>query len=662
MDIIKMRGWLFVALLLAVAVPFLFFNASGDSRKTRILKLLDKGMIGGLTGEQTAMLFNTVTIVKNEAGIDEPVLINTPFRDGYLHVYTTTPEVQDVTGCGRGNAVYDVKLNAIFIDQSFINPWQQSRLAEKLGVPNYLKVMSGYFHYVLLHEMGHRALHREEEDLHEERLRQMEDEADDFAFAHLDSLYNKYWLESQVIAGGYFADNGGMDWVNSEEMMELGNVHDRMTLDLVVPLSILAKSMFQPDSPFSVFQTDNAHRSFVEKALHILERIRKLTDVDAALMYRFAVLNELLTRMKGVQQNNIFSIDSPDWIQHVSSDSGRVKIISANNETFEISFAEVEQQLKAGKDAYRLTYASRQGKEKIADWMVQRLAQNGLSTFGENPHSAFRTAGAEDTWFIDMAHDLAGSELKVLSQSQFFEDEDGSKSSYHLYSLMKGEKVLDTVREENLVAEAQKQTGMYMDIYSSVNICNGVVYFHNRQYEVADADTVARTVMIKCKPGSLQIDSVLLFRLPPMTEKVKRIKYVCRNEGVPRAFMLSLSDSSWKLWGLSSDLPAQLLYEKKVLLQEALSNAKYSVSHAPEGYKDGTLDKETGTSICSFTYADGHVLMNFENDSYYRYNVSRKELGTVFHLGGEEIMTVPLPGQYFGIYALNGKKIFVIRK
>jgi hypothetical protein len=109
------------AVCLGLLLWLVFQPSPTERRRTAIDNALREGRIGQLSPDQTAWMSTTVSWMAGAAGVTDPVALNAPFLAGRLNVYTTTPASSTVTHCGRGNAVYDAELDAIFLDQGLFD-------------------------------------------------------------------------------------------------------------------------------------------------------------------------------------------------------------------------------------------------------------------------------------------------------------------------------------------------------------------------------------------------------------------------------------------------------------------------------------------------------------------------------------------------------------
>jgi hypothetical protein len=154
------------AVSIATLLTWLVLDHGGrvSERCGAVNDALKRGAIRPVATDEMAPFVTTVRWLAAAAGVREPIVVNVPFAphvDNRLHVFTTTPDAVSITRCGRGNAIYDAELDAIFVDHDVIHSmdWDRLLAQTELGfrdVPS-LRV---YTRFVLLHEFGHRVLHR----------------------------------------------------------------------------------------------------------------------------------------------------------------------------------------------------------------------------------------------------------------------------------------------------------------------------------------------------------------------------------------------------------------------------------------------------------------------------------------------------------------------
>jgi hypothetical protein len=156
--------------------------------RRRIESRLGDGTIGVLNSSERDFFSGILQGWAKQAGIDDQVLLDQPFKGEGLHVFSTTGAAQDLTENPAGNGLYNPRLDAIFLDEAlFRTPTVAHLYADIVIRPHQAdqRTFSGYLLFVFLHELGHRTLHR---SVRIDSRRDKEREADEFAAAVLQKV------------------------------------------------------------------------------------------------------------------------------------------------------------------------------------------------------------------------------------------------------------------------------------------------------------------------------------------------------------------------------------------------------------------------------------------------------------------------------------------
>jgi hypothetical protein len=208
-------------------------GSTAQRRRAAIDQALRQGQIGQLSQDQTAWLSGTIAWMASAAGVGEPIVLNAPFHKGRLQVYTTTPTVLALTHCGRGNAVYDAQLDVIFLDRDLFDSrdfrtYLSTTAYGNLVSLNDLPFVQTYVRFLILHELGHRTLHRKAAasfDSGGSAAEIREREADAFALEHLQTAYSMPQARSSNVG------EGGAELLNLQ--YERLNTEERTLVDLL---------------------------------------------------------------------------------------------------------------------------------------------------------------------------------------------------------------------------------------------------------------------------------------------------------------------------------------------------------------------------------------------------------------------------------------------
>lgn len=187
---------------IAALLTWLVADRGGTTaaRRRAVNDALQRHAIRPVATGEMAQFVSTVRWLAVAAGVREPIVVNVPFSprlDHRLHVFTTTPAAATVTRCGLGNAVYDAELDAIFVDHDIIHSmdWDRMLAQTELGFRD-IPSLRVYTRFVLLHELGHRVLHRRSGGFFDVAgpaasgdQQRREREADHFATMHMPGAY-----------------------------------------------------------------------------------------------------------------------------------------------------------------------------------------------------------------------------------------------------------------------------------------------------------------------------------------------------------------------------------------------------------------------------------------------------------------------------------------
>lgn len=131
--------------ILALFLPFLAFALFPDNREEHLRRWLASNRV--LRPDQRAdlerWLSNDLAILK----LPEPIRVNPASLEGALPVVVLDGSIPGVVRDLRGNAAYDPKLDVIFVDRSLL-----------LSSEGELRIDEDFLDFILLHEIGHRAL------------------------------------------------------------------------------------------------------------------------------------------------------------------------------------------------------------------------------------------------------------------------------------------------------------------------------------------------------------------------------------------------------------------------------------------------------------------------------------------------------------------------
>jgi hypothetical protein len=275
-------------------VIWLFIDSSPLTRRiNRLNQLVATGKIYQPTDAERDALAKTVKWLGEAAGLSiARVAINEKFSSdnetGTFRVYVTLPDQIDVTGCPAYNAIYDPELDAILLDQSFIalSEWKQILAAPDgewgldipLSVQN-VPSINVFLRFVLLHEFGHRQLHRRATVwyLNEATARRREEEADQFALEKMQHAFataSKYGIEAIEEATGNL-----ISYPVTADMP----INDQVEASLVEMIKVMLAAQFALPSASATFAIGRSHPNVITRLINLMDTAARTYHSDSLL-------------------------------------------------------------------------------------------------------------------------------------------------------------------------------------------------------------------------------------------------------------------------------------------------------------------------------------------------------------------------------------------
>lgn len=255
---------------LIIAVVFIFWlvldNIYWSNPKSAIEKALRQNTIGMLSLKENQELQRLLDELASVSDCNIRVILNKPFSEKGLNVFTTSSQQKKLTKCEYADAIYNVGLDAVFLDEALL---RSSRISCTFGSCSidYSKLRNQtaeiYLRYLILHEFGHRCLHRNLNFLsifHGAKKR--EREADSFAQEKLQQLEEKGQLTSPAAKARWFHLPPSTKIPSS----------DRVHVALADMANEITEMLLFSDAPYSSISPNKTHDSFVNRSLDALER------------------------------------------------------------------------------------------------------------------------------------------------------------------------------------------------------------------------------------------------------------------------------------------------------------------------------------------------------------------------------------------------------
>lgn len=653
--------------LLAALLGFLVVESNGQNERRRELDVaLKEGTIGGLNAEETYRLSETLRAFAKAVGIKEELTLNSPYRSGTLQVYTTTPAARKITHCGRGNAVYDAELDAIFVDMSVVKPLDSETRSvdDDKRKPNN-QLISTYLHFVLLHEMGHRQLHRSSGGFFDstkgDLQRTHEDEADDFAIANLIKIYKQFLLKSQAVASGLYGGSSGMAWLNAEELMDEDFSQNRVTLDIVMALFAMTKELQLSNYPFSPFYSDEAHANLVERSLRILQALDRVENLDRAISNRRNYLKAFLQRLKLQADVQLMQIEIPGWIAEIAFAKQDLWIVSNIGQSYRFTRAEIERSRASKRHTApeRVVASAYPRPDNWFAWLDLPSSESA-STFG---HGKVEDSRGQEA---PIPKSFSGHYLLKVHQ----QDENGkyrqaietlhsrqdlkiviTDADAHYFTVMEDgeikwqENIGAVLAEYGRLAGERVSEGFRL---KALNWMNGYLFFLvSRESSEPKKQGVQRRPPSMSRRESSKGRTLTFMRCEAAALKCDRIYRMMAPEIDFRAADLAVADDGptiqalglarktegdnqyWQLWKLKESVPPAVILERPFLANEIKSLP--SDSKTPD-LVDNFFEGETEGSINGiFSLNSRQVLLNFKNDSCFLFDAAKLKLRPVFH-------------------------------
>jgi hypothetical protein len=627
-------------------------------RRTDINKLLDEGKIGQLTSGQADWLQGTVEWMASAAGVREPVVLNARFQPGRLHVFTTTPDSRAITHCDLGNAVYDAQLDAVFLDRSLFDSREfetflSSTAYGSLTSVNDLPFVQTYVRFLLLHELGHRALHRNRGgvfDFGSANRANQEREADAFALAHLEAAYAlPQALTNKVGSAG--ADLLDLDFNRL-------SAPERTLADLAGMATGMNLSLLFISNPYAPFYQDSAHATFLSRSLGLLEAARQRQTSDPVLTASLDAVEEMLRREESALSNPLVEIIAPDPIADVSFDKQGLLITSVGlTKLFEIERSSLEDfHASAGPASrFRSIWAGvgTPARESIDDWWKVGLWSSPDGGFAWGRDGRIWKANKQGWSELDTPgwRPLARhSSLHLYTPPQpaihALAESDDSFGHPWLSSLIPN-RVLASRAEGELNAEIQGNGGPRGSSLSVIGLSE-LTAFLAIQSPDKSYWGVSELDLTTMRPRSLT-----KLQFPHLADQSEsQVAIAVSPLPVPRYFLISsngIEDTTaeFVVWELSATNQPTVLVRHPYFHSKAAS-----LQHAFGGQSIASVD----------WMEDRKILLGIGNDSLYLVNLETHTVAPIFHPGDEIIKKRIGHNGMIAVFVQGGYKCYVMRR
>ncbi|QHW01029.1 ImmA/IrrE family metallo-endopeptidase [Spirosoma endbachense] len=658
--------WLLGFLLLLLIGWLIFDTSPAEAKWKAIEEELKRGTIGKLSLEESDLLQQTLTWIIPQAGIKGPIIINNKPQPGHLHVYVTTPDAMSSTGCARGNAIYNAELDAIFIDQQILYPKEIPMLGEKS--PNALLSLKDftfvpvYLRFILLHELGHRQLHRRSSGFFDvgSSSRKAEKEADNFAVNTLKKAY-----QADLSTGGHLVGEGAAEFIQMEDSNL--SVSERVWVDLVSSVANMSQALMFSDSDFSSFYEDTAHPNFIKRAMDILDAAVAAPENSSALKAHAAIYRRNLDRMQHLAQSDYAEIQLTEGVQKVTFDAEHLLSMTNRGHIFSVSLDEVQKAISAKNHTVRRQRPTINGPYQSVDedeayhsemWVHPKsgpiIIRPDYKTFEVNAVTIQNNQFiASPTLTRQLRKDGYRAEAYTSPQPATVALLKSVVAQNEQFIIVRNGLVTNRIRTATIKQACAKRFNLV-----SVNIEVGTVTDSLAYLTIFDGQGIPEHIVgvaqLDLYAGKIRSLNPLLFRdkegyeMPSIAND--KLVVVPRN-GEPLYVLLTRNRIHFIASILSTTRPIEPLSDQPFLFDSVLT----------ERHKTGNIMGHFDPQLTSATLLpSGQILVIFANDSAYLLDVHTGKTAIVFSPGTAVQVSVSNQG-FTAFFIPNGRKIYVIK-
>ncbi len=654
-----------LALVCTAGLAWLWSDtAPPKARQTALNEALRKGTVGKLTPEEYEGLRRQLEWLVRAAGITDEIALNQPFQAGRLNIYTTTPAAYKVTYCATRNALYDAQLDAVFIDESIFKPNDYQSLLEAspyatLLSLNELPFQKVYLRFIILHELGHRQLHRKSGRVidflrpdEDSRLQRFEAEADQFAIDKLQVAYQRDSEERGNLVGSGMNDVLGL---NDNGENSPGN---QVWIDLVGMVTLMsAFDLFLPN-PYAPFYEDRAHPTFLDRARSLIRQALNSQGMNQRLRSVFMFLNRHVEREYEMLKGSLIEVLTPVPIGDVAFDNNSL-IVSAGDMSEVLSVPYVK--LKAADVKRMIALApTTQGPvhevtEKSVTWSSPGL---GSIMFRDDGLTYAATGGVwqpQETEVQRLFHDASFPQLVVPPQpAELAYFVASSKTQTDQLYAFKNNRLLGTKALEVVTKDAVAQGAPEGCELTLNTVTSNKIYFTIS--EKGTDGEVNWFGILAVDPSTLQVSQVTNLQFTPELRRVSDSRLVVvPNEATEHCVLVkelsTPGQEGWVAWLLSANEPPQQLANKPFLASEIGDSLDSGLKHA------------FGVSLTqAFWLLPERVVITSNGDSVYVLDVPTKRVRLAFHPGDEGLQFRMSSNGMMAIYMRGGHKVYVSTK
>jgi hypothetical protein len=661
----RYRTRVLLALICAAGLVWLLYDtAPPKARHTALNEALRKGTIGNLTPEEYEALRRQLEWLVRAAGITDEIALNQPFQAGRLNIYTTTPAAYNVTYCATRNALYDAQLDAVFIDESIFKPDDYQSLLEAspyatLLSLNELPFQRVYLRFIILHELGHRQLHRyggrvidfvRPED--DSRLLRFEAEADQFAIYKLQVAYQR-----DTEDGGNLVASGMNDVLGLNDNAE-NSPGDQVWIDLVGMVTLMSTfDLFLPN-PYAPFYEDRAHPTFLDRAKSLIRQALSSQGMNQRFRSVFMFLYRHVEREYEILKGSLTEVLTPVSIGDVAFDSNGL-IVSAGDmsEVLSLPYDQLKPVDVRRTIALALTTQGPLHKvtEKSVTWSSPGF---GAIMFRDDRRTYVALGGVwqpQETEIQRLFYDASFPQLVVPPQPAelaYFVTSSKTQTD-QLYAFknnrLLGTKALAIVTKDAVMQGAPERCELTLNTVTS----NKIYFTISEKGTDGEASWFG---IVALDPSTLQVSQVTNLQFTPELRGVSGSHLVVvPNEATEYCVLVkelnTPEQQGWITWLLSANEPPQQLAARPFLVSGTGDSLDSGLKHT------------FGVSLThAFWLLPEQVVITSNADSVYVLDVPTKRVRLAFHPGDEGLQFRMSSNGMMAIYMQGGHKIYVWKK
>ena len=625
-----------VAIVLAIVsfIAWLAVTPSATDERFRTLRdLITSGQIGDESDGNMERFQTMVRQALTIAGIRDQVVVNTLPVPGKLHFYLTDSRVAAFTRCTEGNAVYDANLDAVFIDRSLFNPSELGRVGKALHweqwAPSRFAFTNTFMMLIVLHELGHRKLHRFQRGIFDGSTegRHREIEADRFAANALHQAYVKDLITADSEVLGELAQAGLGDHLEPGQ---------QLVASVLFASAQMSVGLLFSRGTYSSLYEDASHPSFGDRVRRISEIFANLAGDDATLASYLQYFRAVSGRIDALRNDALLEVHSDSPLAAAQFDDDGLVFVSRSWAAYRVPFSSLAEvgSLKAIRPVMLGTIGSF-GPDVLMDhiWSVAGegtfvSVDGGVFQIDEtkvSPRSDIAAQLRASGHFVDLSGGEPNEANVTESDSELVITR--GAATFHL----KWKDLIDRVRLSGNVSHPK--SGSIFPIGDA--LC---IFIHKQDGAIVgnlEVRSAASTRYVEFKIGE-NIDAY-----------AKPVAMLL--DGTIHYFLVGKTDLHSKVfvWEIFSDRPAELRAEYAPLLA-GLSDLPFSGQNVP-------------VIVSRVRVAPPNtIIITLPGDSVIQYDPISRTISPVFHPGTSINVDTSHRG-FVAFSAFNGYKIFVRR-